>query len=205
MSATTVATVLLAAGEASRYGSPKQLLQIEGAPMVRRAALAAIDAGMRVVVVVTGAHRAEVETCLRGLDVACTFNASWREGMGGSIAHGIRHVRQIIPTASACIVMLADQPGITAADLGRFVAAADAAPQRIIAAHYGSITGVPCLFPSRYFEELAGLSGEGGARMIIRRHADCADELPLPRAALDIDTADDYSRYLRASAAGSPE
>lgn len=203
MSAATIATIVLAAGEASRYGAPKQLLPIEGVPMVRRAALVALDADTHVVVV-TGAHRAQVEACLAGLDAICTFNPSWREGISGSIAHGIRHARQTISTASACIVMLADQPGITAEDLCRFVAAADAAPQRIVAARYGGVTGAPCLFPRRYFEELAALSGDRGARVVIRRHADCVDDLSVPHAALDIDTADEYRRYVRAPAAGSP-
>lgn len=203
MTAVSIATILLAAGDASRYGGPKLLLKIDGVPMVRRAALAAVEAGTRVVVV-TGAHRVEVEACLRGLDLVCTFNGSWREGMGGTIAHGVGHVRRAMPAASACLVMLADQPSITAADFERFVAAVDAAPQRILAARYGDIVGAPCLFPSRYFEELAGLSGDGGARVVIRRHADCIDEMPVPHAALDIDTPDDYLRYVRASAAGSP-
>ncbi|HJP99088.1 MAG TPA: NTP transferase domain-containing protein, partial [Rhodanobacteraceae bacterium] len=136
MSAATVAAIVLAAGDASRYGAPKQLLPIEGVPMVRRVALAALGAATRVVVV-TGARRAQVEAAVRGLDVACTFNASWREGMGGSIAHGIGHVRRSMPVASASIVMLADQPQITAADLARIVAAAEAAPKHIIAARYG--------------------------------------------------------------------
>lgn len=202
MSAVSIATILLAAGEASRYGSPKQLLQIEGVPMVRRAALAAIEAGTRVVAV-TGAHRAQVEACLRGLDLTCSFNASWREGMGGSIAHGIGHVLREMPMVSACIVMPADQPGITASDLRRFVAAANAAPRRIIAARYGVITGAPCLFPREYFEELAALCGDRGARVVIKRHADCVDELSVPHAALDIDTANDYLRFVRKTAAGS--
>jgi molybdenum cofactor cytidylyltransferase len=203
MSAASIATILLAAGEASRYGSAKQLLQIEGEPMVRRAALAAVEAGTRAVVV-TGAHRAEVETCLDGVDVVCSFNASWREGMGGSIAHGIGHVRRAMPVASACIVMLADQPGITAADLRRFVATANAAPRRIIAARYGGTTGAPCLFPRDYFGELAALTGDLGARMVIRRHANRVDELSVPHAALDIDTVEDYARYAQTPAAVAP-
>jgi len=203
MTAVPIATILLAAGEASRYGSPKQLLQIEGLPMVRRAAQAAVEAGTRVVVV-TGAHRMQVEACLHGLDLACSFNASWRQGMGGSIAHGIGHVRRAMPPASACIVMLADQPAIHAADLRRFIAAAATAPQRIIAARYGGITGAPCLFPRGYFGELEALSGDRGARMLIRRHAQCVDELSVPDAALDIDTAEDYSRYARTPAVASP-
>lgn len=201
MSAAPIATILLAAGESSRYGSPKQLLRIGGVPMVRRAALAAIDAGARVVVV-TGAHRAQVEACLRGLDLVCTFNATWREGMGGSIAHGVGHVRHAMPAVSACLVVLADQPDITAGDLRHFIAAAAAAPRRIIGARYGSVIGAPCLFPRCFFEELAALSGDGGARTIIRRHADCVDELAVPNAALDIDTADDYSKHVRAAATG---
>ena len=196
MNAVGIAAIVLAAGEASRYGAPKQTLDIDGVPMVRRAALAALGAGMQVIVV-TGAHRARVEACLQGIGVGCSFNASWREGMGGSIAHGVGSVLRTVPEAPACIVMLADQPGVTAADLGRFAAAARRAPQRIIAARYGGIIGAPCLFPRRCFEELAALSGDRGARAVIRRHAESADALPLPGAALDIDTMEDYAHCLK--------
>jgi len=196
MNAQDIVAIVLAAGEARRYGAPKQTLAIEGVPMVRRAALAARGAGMRVIVV-TGAHRAEVEACLQGIDVACRFNASWRKGMGGSIAHGIGAVLGTMPEATACIVMLADQPGVTAADLGRFAAAARAAPRRIIAARYSGIIGAPCLFPRPCFAELAALSGDRGARAVIRRHPESVDALTLPGAALDIDTIEDYTRCIR--------
>jgi CTP:molybdopterin cytidylyltransferase MocA len=196
MNAADIVAIVLAAGEARRYGAPKQTLAIEGVPMVRRAALAARGAGMRVIVV-TGAHRAEVEACLQGIDVACRFNASWRKGMGGSIAHGIGAVVRTMPEATACIVMLADQPGVTAADLGRFAAAARAAPRRIIAARYSGIIGAPCLFPRPCFAELAALSGDRGARAVICRHPESVDALTLPGAALDIDTIEDYTRCIR--------
>ncbi len=196
MSAASIAAIVLAAGEARRYGSPKQTLEIDGVPMVRRAALAARGAGMQVIVV-TGAHRAQVEACLRGIDVGCSFNASWREGMGGSIAHGIGSVLRTMPEASACIVLLADQPGVTAADLGRFAAAARGAPQRVIAARYGGIIGAPCLFPRSCFAELAALAGDHGARAVICRHPESVDTLPLPQAGLDIDTIEDYARCIR--------
>ena len=196
MNAASIAAIVLAAGEGRRYGAPKQTLVIDGVPMVRRAALAALDAGTRVTVV-TGAHREKVEARLQGIAVACSFNASWREGMGGSIAHGIGFVLRTMPEASACIVLLADQPGVTPADLGRFIAAACRAPDRIIAAGYAGIIGAPCLFPRRCFGELAALAGDRGARALLRRHPENVDVLPLPGAALDIDTIEDHARCVQ--------
>src|SRR5215210_5943542 len=86
---TGVGAVILAAGSSSRMGSPKQTLQFRGQSLLRRAALAALDAGCRPVVVVTGAHAERCRHELYGLDVQEVFNASWETGMASSVRAGI--------------------------------------------------------------------------------------------------------------------
>lgn len=185
--------VLLAAGSASRYGSAKQLLPIDGEPMVRRAALAALHSGARLLVV-TGAHAAAVEAALAGLPLELLHNPDWEQGMGGSIGCAFRHIGL---SSSASLVLLADQPRVGADELLRLIDAGQRMPGRIIAADHGTLLGPPCLFPQRWYPELAALSGPQGARRLLQKHAAEVESLPLPQATADIDTPEDYRRLLQ--------
>src|SRR5579885_498517 len=190
-----IAVVVLAAGEARRFGRAKQVALLDGAPMVRRAAIAALRTGARVAVV-TGAYREEVETTLRDLPLGRVYNADWASGMGGSIAAGIAWLDALEPIASAAIVALADQPRIGAAELLELIRAHREDATSIVAARYAAITGPPCLFPRRYFAELKALASHLGARSLVERHAAAVRTLAMPAGAIDIDTREDYVRLV---------
>lgn len=184
-----IGIVVLAAGAATRFGASKLTVMIDGVPLVRRAALAALDVGTQVVVV-TGAHGDAVEACVADLDVERVFNAGWAAGMGGSIARGISALRE----CDAAIIALADQALIGTEQFNALVAAHASSPQRIIAARFDDVLGPPCLFPRQYFRDLLKLPCEGGARELLKQHADRIDAVPMPSAAIDIDTPDDIAR-----------
>lgn len=203
MNRNAIGAVLLAAGCASRYGAPKQLVPVAGIPMVRRAALTAMQCAARTVVV-TGAHRAEVEACLADLELELAFNSVWQLGMGSSIACGVERLLRVDPEIHACLIMLTDQPLVTAADLTALIDAHRHHPDHIIASGYGGEThGAPCLFPRRHFEELVALQGPAGARSVLRAHRDEVHSVANPRAGIDIDTPEDRRRWLGDGATGS--
>lgn len=193
-----IGIVVLAAGNASRFGAPKQQVPVEGVPLVRRAAEAAVNAGANVVVV-TGAYRQPVEKLLSGLPVSLAFNPDWQLGMGGSIACGVRHLQKGADAVDAIIISLADQPMITTTELTQLIGAHRQTPGRIVAAKYDGVLGPPCLFPQAYFKDLADLHGARGARVVLERYADEVDALSIPMAAIDIDTPEDYVRLIEAS------
>jgi molybdenum cofactor cytidylyltransferase len=198
MNTALASAVILAAGCASRYGSPKQCLPIDGVPMVRHAALMAMQAGLHVSVV-SGAHRARVEACLVDADVELVFNPAWERGIGTSIARGVRHLIRTRPHASACLLAPADLPRLTAADLMHLLQAQRQHPHHIIAAAYAGTIGAPCLFPRRYLDDLMKLDGHWGARVLLESHRADVQAIPLPHAAFDIDTPRDYARYENAN------
>lgn len=183
-----IAALLLAAGKASRYGSLKQLVEIDGVPMVRRVAQTALAAGVPLTVVI-GAGGESLRAALAGLPLQIVENHDWATGMGGSIALGVRAV-QATPV-DALLILLADQVLIDAADLQAICAAHAADPQAIIAADHGDAAGPPCLFPSRDFAALGALSGPAGARRLLRDQSDRVRRLDLPHARLDVDTPAD--------------
>ncbi|MGD9629389.1 MAG: NTP transferase domain-containing protein [Pyrinomonadaceae bacterium] len=188
-----IAGLLLAAGGSTRLGGPKQLVEFEGKSLIRRAAEALIGAGCSPVVAVLGAEIAGSQRELAGLDIEIIINDSWESGMGTSIACGMRSVLAFEPVADAVLVSLCDQALVTAERLRPFIENFAGSGADVIAAHYNDVAGVPALFSARAFPELAALTGEKGARELIRSTAD-AITIPLPEAAVDVDTAADLNR-----------
>jgi CTP:molybdopterin cytidylyltransferase MocA len=188
--------LLLAAGNASRFGSAKQCSRLDGVSLARRAALVGLAIGADTIVV-TGAHAELVTAELTGLPLTLLHNPDWAQGMGTSIACGFRYLMTRPGTSAATLVCLVDQPLIAAAELQRLIDAHRETPQRIVASDHGTVLGPPCLFPKLYYEELAQLTGAMGARRLLDRHVDQLNVVAMPQAAVDIDTPADYERLLR--------
>lgn len=182
--------VLLAAGGSRRMGRAKQLLVWRGEPLVRRAARAALEAGVAELIVVVGAERDAVEAALAGLDVRVVENQRWQEGIGSSIAAGARAA-----SGAAVLLLLADQPGVDAALLAELVAAMEAGHERVACA-YAGVVGVPALFSAPGdLAALRELSGEQGARRLLRRPGAAVLAIPAEQAAHDIDDEADWRRW----------
>ena len=188
--------VVLAAGSSSRMGVPKQTLHVRGQSMLRRAALAALGAGCRPVVVVTGAHAEQSRGELRGLHVLEVVNALWETGMASSVRAGVERLVGADPEVAAAVLMLCDQPHVNAEVISGLVAAYRATGRPVVASAYGGSFGVPALFGRALFVELAQLEGAAGAKQVIKRHAAEAHLLPFRGGEVDVDTPDDFTRLI---------
>lgn len=188
-----IAAIVLAAGASSRMGRPKMLLPARGGKSVLAASVEPLlDAGLDRVVVVLGceAGRVEREAALpEDPRLSVVVNDRWREGMSSSLARGVSECAD----AEAALVALGDQPGITAERVRRVLAAYGPGVRLVVPVH-GSQPGHPVLFARELFAELAALSGDVGAREVVRRHRDGAVLLDLP-ALPDLDTPEDYRRF----------
>jgi molybdenum cofactor cytidylyltransferase len=191
-----VGAIILAAGSSSRMGSPKQTLQFRGDSLLRRAALVALGAGCNPVIVVTGAHSDLSRRELDGLAVREAFNALWETGMASSVRAGVEGLVGAAPDAAAAVLLLCDQPHVTIEVISALVAAHRATARPVIASTYGGSFGVPALFSSALFAELARLEGASGAKQVIERYASEAHLLPFPHGEVDVDTPDDFSRLI---------
>jgi molybdenum cofactor cytidylyltransferase len=196
-----VGAVVLAAGSSSRMGSPKQTLQFRGESLLRRSALAALGAGCRPVIVVTGAHAELSRRELEGLDVLEVLNTSWETGMASSIRAGLDGLVGAGADAEAAVLMLCDQPHVTVEVISGLVAAHRATGKPVIASTYGGSFGVPALFSRTLFDELARLEGAAGAKQVIKRYASEARFLPFQGGEVDVDTPDDFSRLIECESA----
>ena len=173
--------VVLAAGGSRRLGRPKQLVLLEGEPLVRRAARIAFEAGLGAVRVVLGCEAERVGAALEGLVVDTRVNPRWAEGMASSIRCGLGGL------TGPVLLLTCDQPAVSAAHLRALAARAEAAP--IVASAYAGARGVPALFAARLLGALRALEGDRGARAVIAG-AEQVAEIPLPGGERDIDTGD---------------
>jgi molybdenum cofactor cytidylyltransferase len=194
-----VAAVVLAAGGSIRFGKPKQLAIFQGEPLVRRIVTAAKDAGCAPVVVVVGAGAAQITPVLAELPVSIIEHPNWSNGLGSSIAVGVKHAVTIAANLDAVILLSCDQPFVNAATLRQLIQLNLENGKAIVASAYAETLGIPALFDRSCFGDLLQLRGDSGAKGIIlaRRH----DVAPFsfPAAAVDIDTIADYEKLNQTS------
>jgi molybdenum cofactor cytidylyltransferase len=188
-----VVGILLAAGGSSRLGVPKQLARLRARPLLLHALAAARGAlGDAEIVVVLGASALRLRALLRreAPDVRTVLNARWQSGLASSLQAGVRSVPR---DAHAVLVMLVDQPNVDAVALRRLLAAWRRRPALPAAAFYSGSAGVPAVLPRRLWPALLALSGDAGARAVLR-DAPAVTLVALPEAEFDVDTREDLAR-----------
>ncbi|MCC8933518.1 NTP transferase domain-containing protein [Rhizobium sp. 'Codium 1'] len=183
--------VVLAAGRASRMGDGgrhKLLAEFDGEPLVRRSVRQAIEARLGPVTVITGHRGAEVARAIAGLDVQLEENADFASGMAGSLKVGLAAVEaQGLP---GMMVLLADMPNITSADMAALAQAYRKAGGKVIVrAVSDGQRGNPVILPAATFEALKSLEGDIGARPVIENSGLAVIDVEIGAAArLDVDT-----------------
>lgn len=186
------AVVVLAAGGSARLGRPKQLLPYRGRTLVEHAVRTALASGAHEVVVVLGAETEAVREKLRELKVRFVHNREWAEGMGGSIRAGIASLSGEIDSV---VVALADQPRITPDHLRALAEKVGNDEFSIAASSYDGVLGAPCAFARSQFSRLLSLSGDAGARALIRGQSGVAT-IAFDGANVDVDTPEAYRDLL---------
>jgi CTP:molybdopterin cytidylyltransferase MocA len=177
-----LACLLPAAGGSRRLGQPKQLLEMAGERLVRRAAKLLLGLSPSVVVV-TGDVAESVGHELSGLPLRLVHNADWRSGMGGSIAIGMQ---VLADRPDGVLVLHCDQWRVSAEDLVTLCNAWRGAPECVAAAAFDDTTGPPLIFPRRLFATLRALHGESGAKALVQGDARLI-RVATPNARYDLD------------------
>lgn len=180
--------IVLAAGPSSRFGSPKQLVRLAGRPLLHTIVARAAEVTGNALVVVLGSGAGELAPLLKHSAGTLVINRDWREGLASSIRAG---VARLPPACTGALLVLADQAAVTTHDLRRLAGTWRKQPQYIAAALYAGTVGAPAIFPRSLFPELTALRGDAGARGVLRRSGDTLVRVPMPSAALDVDTPED--------------
>ncbi|GAC1045267.1 nucleotidyltransferase family protein [Agrobacterium radiobacter] len=187
----SVSIVLLAAGLSSRMGESgahKLLAEFQGVPLIRRSAIIASKCESHSVVVVTGYRHHDIGGSISDLPVALVHNPGFPSGMASSIAVGVAAAEANQP--SGIMIMLADMPTLTGADLDSLISAfRDHEAACIIRAVAGGKSGNPVVFPGMLYQELKSLNGDKGARELIRASTLPVIDVEIGDGALvDVDT-----------------
>lgn len=186
-----IAAVLLAAGTSSRFGSSKPAAQIDGEPMIARAARALLADSIDALYVVVGHESERVRDALlsRVEDKRVRFieNLHYADGMATSIVAGV----QAVQNADACLIALADMPFLRTQTVDHLVRAFRVTPYGMIAPIHDGKRGHPVLFDCRYFEALTQLQGDRGASSLLHRRGADLLTVPVddPGVLLDVDHA----------------
>ena len=193
--------IILAAGSSARMGQSKQKLDIGGQPLLRKTAIAVLDAHLGHVVVVLGAWAEEHESLLDGLKLEIVRNAEWNKGMGTSIKAGIKALTKY-PGISNILILVCDQPLLTTDVISTLVAKFNSSRKPIVASSYRGVPGVPVLFDRSYFERLNQLPDDQGAKKLILQNRGDTELVSFPGGEIDLDTMADYEAFMKGRSAG---
>lgn len=181
--------LLLAAGSSSRMGGRDKLMEeVEGKPLIRTMAERALDTGCDVMITLPPTHAPRQEA-LRDLDLGICRVEDAAKGM----AHSIRAGVACLPAeATAAMILPADMPELDRSDLETMVSTWKQSPADAIlrGATQDGRAGHPVIFPKRDFAALTEISGDQGARAILKENADRVRLVRLPgnHALTDLDT-----------------
>jgi molybdenum cofactor cytidylyltransferase len=187
------AVVLLAAGSSSRLGRPKQLLPFRGKSLLQHAVDAALESGMRPLLVVTGAYTDIISRELQNQEVTIVNNPGWEEGMAASIRTGITAAMQM-GNIDAVLLMVCDQPFITPALLQTLLQVQRNTGAPAVASKYGDRKGTPVLWHKIFFPQLLQLQGDTGAKKIIQQYDALIPSVAFEKGLVDVDTLEAYER-----------
>ena len=199
-----IGALILGAGQSRRMGAVNKLLaDIDGLPMVARVADAVRASQASTVVVVTGHDPERVRAALSGRDVRFVHNPAYAEGLSTSLAAGLAAFGADVDGVLVC---LGDMPDVTAAHIDRLIAAFDPAAGRAICVPtFKGKRGNPVLWDRRFFQEMASVSGDVGARHLIGDHESAVHEVAMPDSGVlrDLDTPEALAARKAARDAGA--
>ena len=191
--------MLLAAGNGSRLGQPKALVELAGSTLAERGVALLGDGGADPVIVVTGAVPVEIP------GVVAVHNPDWETGMGSSLATGLLALSS--GDAEAAVIALADQPLVGVESVRRLIGAFRSGAAVAVAAYQGKPRNPVLIAREHWPSVLALAAGDTGARPFLRAHPELVTLIECGDTGRpdDVDTAEDLARVRREAAARSRE
>ncbi|MCC2603865.1 nucleotidyltransferase family protein [Planctobacterium marinum] len=194
MSGYTLGTLMLAAGQSRRFDGIKQLATLQQSSMLQQALekLSGIDCDCRVVTL--GANKATIESAINlPANIFVKTVSDWQNGISASIKSGL----EALEHCSHVLILLADQPDISAHQIEQLISLSRSNPKQIICAHYAGKNAVPAIFPASDYALLHSLQGDMGAGKHLNspKYKENVIPVALQSGATDIDTLQDLSLW----------
>ena len=192
-----VGIIILAAGASTRMGRPKQLLPLNGQPLLLHCVDEALSTSVSDVVVVLGSDPETYRDLLETYPVRVVVNDGWQNGIGSSIKAGLLAMQDTDRNLDAVLFLVGDQPAIRFEYLCRMINMYYNSPVRLIASGYADTFGVPALFGAEFFDDILSLGDKDGAKRVLKKYEHLLAILECPEGAVDIDTPQDYANFKR--------
>lgn len=158
-------TLVLAAGASRRFGSAKALAAWDGGTLLSRALQTAEETSGHSTLVVTGGYHDQVLTELKA-DTVFSFNDSWEDGMGSSIAEGVAAILRHDSAAKFIVVLPVDQPFADSIHLKTLITEAQKTGRCVLTEGNGFM-GPPAVIPQKYFAKAMNLRGDQGLKKVL--------------------------------------
>ena len=182
-----IAIIILAAGSSSRLGQPKQLLQRGNQSMIQYVHEECLKSKLGPVYVVTGAYHDAISAELN--DAEIIHYPRWENGMGSSISYALKTLK--IDNLKGVIIALSDQVYLTSEILTELAQEANQSNSKIVNCKYQSEMGPPTYFDKSLFQELEQLTGDDGAKSIVKKYKTSRSSIRFVLGEVDIDTTED--------------
>ena len=192
-----LAVIILAAGNSSRLGSPKQLLPYAEKTLLQHAIDNAKASSANHVIVVLGSRKTLIETIIDLDEIFVVENLNWESGISSSIKAGLNALKDISTETDAIILMACDQPFADAEILKTLVQKQARSGKAIVGCSYDNTKGIPALFHKSIFSELLCLEGDTGAKKLFEKYKDDASFISFQDGGIDIDTSEDYKNLTK--------
>jgi len=175
-------------------GKSKQLLTIQGVSLLEHTILVAKKVCSPVAVIL-GSQFENHQQVISHLAVDVVENKRWSEGMGSSLKAGLSHLAALNP--DAVIVLVSDQPLLTANHLKALVEAYQVSRKPIVGSAYSNTVGVPALFVKEIFSKLFEIENAEGARKVIAAFPEQVASVAFEGGEIDLDTEGDYNAFIK--------
>lgn len=190
-----LAVLILAAGNSSRMGVPKQLLKWKDTNLLQHTINTVNALRSDAVFVVLGAHYNAIIAQINVESATVMYNPNWEVGMGNSIAFGVNEIKKLHPEVEAILITLSDQPLINVSYLKLIVENYHLNKHKMVCTLYkNNKLGVPAIFNQVYFEALKKLNHDKGAKDLLTKYASQIVHVDGMDVVSDIDTKDDYQK-----------
>ena len=189
--------IILAAGNSTRLGRPKQLVSYGDQTLIQHAVSAALSTPTAPVILVLGADSKAIKPTISQTDLVIIENKDWQQGLASSVRAGVSALLKSHPSIDGAILMVCDQPFVTSSILSQLIEKHKATEKEIIASEYENTLGTPAFFHKSQFKKLLALFGDSGAKKLINKHPELVDKVAFPEGIIDIDTEEDVAKLIK--------
>lgn len=188
------AIIILAAGNSSRLGFPKQNVQFQGKTLLERTVLEAKKVCKNIILVLGAQDFADFANDDK---ITVVQNKNWQSGMGSSVKTGITHLYKNHSPVQNIIISVCDQPFISSQIFAALILKKKKSNKNIVACKYQNIFGVPVLFDTKYLQELLQLEDGEGAKTLLQKFGTDIDCIVFEKGYIDIDTLQDVENLMQ--------